>query len=643
MFYTVAADSGTITLDLSYHPHVEAKTITTAAEQSMAKLDERQHPASLLLLDVSNTCLGDDGLRELSQRILLLDAAVAADRHDNNTVATVMELKAQMNRLTGTGATDFFRTLLRNTTSTTPAIRKLDFGWNRLYNDDGDHKANKAFYKSLQDLLASKTRCPETLCLERTGLGPAACRAIGKGMMARFDHEEEEGPRSSDDDDGSSNNTKTQAARLLSLHLAGNPIGDAGAAALAAAIRTVCSRTEENGGSSSDDGTDDGLVLDTLDLSACDIGDAGAEALALALEDGNRCPVRRLVLCNNRISDQGALSLGRSYQGSEDLHLLLDNNSQITDRGIATIVDAVEKGQLADVSLRSCSIHADGAELWGKALRNFAERSNKQQSIHIDLSGNPLGVLRGKSKTEGSKYSASRLKSQASATASAYMNHGLNFLKKGIGPAFAASSGAESDDEEEKLEGSASASAENTDDPSNKRCGFKAMANAFIGEEHPGDHHAPGTKISNAPRKRIRLGLRRTFCDTAGADALAAMLVASRDDLNGVELELELDLNPIVEDEAIAALHGEDEYRLREMAERHAEAMEIIRVAQERAAEASRMAAARREAAGAAYDRQRWDAPPDPYDVDLNDEEEHLYEDEWDSDAVYEDEDDEEY
>jgi len=636
MFCSVSADDGTVTLDLSYHPHVETKTITTAAKQSMAKLDDHR-PAPLLLLDVSNSCLGDDGLRELSQRILQLDAA--ADHHDNSTVATVMQLKAQMNRLTRTGATDFFRTLLRNTTSA-PAVRKLDFGWNRLYNDDGDHKANKAFHKALQDLLASKTRCPETLCLERTGLGPAACRAIGKGMMARFDHDEkEEGPRTSDDDE--SNNVNT---RLLSLHLAGNPIGDAGAAALAAAIRTVCSRTEENDGtSSSDHGTDDGLVLDTLDLSACDIGDAGAEALALALEDGNRCPVRRLVLCNNRISDQGALSLGRSYQGSEDLHLLLDNNSKITDRGIATIVDAVEKGQLTDVSLRSCSIHADGAELWGKALRNFAERSNKQQSIHIDLSGNPLGVLRGKSKSEGSKYSASRLKSQASATASAYMNHGLNFLKKGIGPAFAASSGAESDDEEEKGEGSTSASAENTDDPSNKRCGFKAMANAFIGEDHPGDHHAPSTKISNAPRRRIRLGLRRTFCDTAGADALAAMLVASRDDLNGVELELELDLNPIVEEEAIAALHGEDENRLREMAERHAEAMEIIRVAQERAAEASRMAAARRAAAGAAYDRQRWDAPPEPYDVDLNDDEEHLYEDEWDSDAVYEDEDDEEY
>ena len=393
----------------------------------------------------------------------------------------------------------------------------------------------------------------QVLCLEHTGLGPATCRAIAKGIIARFEGK------------------KAEDVPPISLFLSGNEaIGDAGVAALAAALKTIAT------------GESTPILFDTLDLSACNLGDAGAEALALAFEtggNGNTPCVRRLVLCNNKITDQGALSLGGSFHGSLSL-----SNNKITDRGIATITAALSTGMLTDVSLRSCLIQADGAEQFGKALRAFAmSKETKPETVTIDLSGNPIGILRGKSKPDGSKYSASRIKSTVGATASAYMNHGLNFLKKGLVPS---SNTLESDDEEEKP-GSLNVD-ENNSDASKGRCGFKALANAFMDGD---DHGTNDVSIRSMPRKRIKLGLRHTFCDTAGADALAALLVTAHDEMPDVELELDLGLNKVVEDDMIAALHGKDEDLLHEMADRHARAMEIIRDAQERAAEAARLVA----------------------------------------------------
>ena len=134
--------------------------------------------------------------------------------------------------------------------------------------------------------------------------------------------------------------------------------------------------------------------------------------------------------------------------------------------------------------------------------------------------------------------------------------------------------------------------------------------------------------------KTMHLGLRRTFCDTAGADALAAMLVAAKDEMGGrVSIEFELALNPVVEEEAIEALYGNDDVRLRDMAEHHTEAMEVLRRAQERAADAARVMAARRRAE-MAFD-VRWG---DETQVEPDEEESLDVEEEWDSDADYENE-----
>ena len=85
------------------------------------------------------------------------------------------------------------------------SISSLDLGWNNLaqlqsqqpQSQEGDgssssssrrrrsssrqqQKSNKLFLKSLTNLIANKVACPQTLKFPVCGLGPGACRAIGK-------------------------------------------------------------------------------------------------------------------------------------------------------------------------------------------------------------------------------------------------------------------------------------------------------------------------------------------------------------------------------------------------------------------------------------------------------------------------------
>jgi hypothetical protein len=124
----------------------------------------------------------------------------------------------------------------------------------------------------------------------------------------------------------------------------------------------------------------------------------------------------------------------------------------------------------------------------------------------------------------------------------------------------------------------------------------------------------------------FHIALRRCFFDHGAADALAAILVGSKEDL-GIDLTIDVDLNPILEDEMISALHGDSGHEdlLREMAERHIESMEALRESRTRAAEASKAAAARLRAESR-YEAA-WDAPG------------YEKSEEWDSDADYDDED----
>lgn len=384
----------------------------------------------------------------------------------------------------------------------------------------------------------------------------------------------------------------------LTLHLCGNEaIGDAGTAALAAAIRSS-----------------KGIVMNELDLSSCDVGDAGAEALALALES-----VRALDLSNNNISNEGAAAIGRALT-EETTSLDLSNNHEIEDTGATEIAAALGRGVIRNVSLRSCQIHADGAKALGTALVALSKGKQKDP-ISVDLSGNPLGVLRGKKKREESKYSASNLKSKASKTTASYMNFIGKTIRSGLKDtgldAFIGNSAesGDSDDEAEEEDDS-----RDKHDASKARCGAKAFASAIV----VGDHEEAEPAVVEDGRITCHLAVRHCFLDRGGADALAATVIQAKQRL-GVELVIDARMNPVLEDEMIEALHGGDPDTLEEMAERHMQVLETLRIAEERAVAAAAAAAARRrEEAECESDYGGLDL--DPFAEDEN---------EFDSDAKY--------
>ena len=108
--------------------------------------------------------------------------------------------------------------------------------------------------------------------------------------------------------------------RLRELYLSGNPIGDSGATALAAALKTS-SRIKQYHNDNDDDEEEEeqpsttttpfSPVIETLDISSCTVGDIGAEALAIAIVCNIGC-IQNLNLSNNVITDTGAIALAKA-------------------------------------------------------------------------------------------------------------------------------------------------------------------------------------------------------------------------------------------------------------------------------------------------------------------------------------------
>lgn len=383
----------------------------------------------------------------------------------------------------------------------------------------------------------------------------------------------------------------------LSLFLSGNPsIGDAGAAAIVAALHIV---NQEHPLSRP--------ILDTLDLSSCGISDTGAEALAVALESSPGC-VRRLILSNNRISDKGicaicdALISNGHYDSRSDSsekpsssqleYLNLDNNKDISDRGASAIANAMECGTLLSISLRSCSIAADGALAFGKVLPKLAFLNTKSAETriqtHIDLSGNQLGIYRPPKKKKG----ASLLKSKASATTASYFNFIGKKIKGGLKDVtgvdvsqYISAASAESDDDfEDSSEylDKASKERKSMDEiVTSSKCGARAFADYLINSEG----EKSNSVLSSISKSKI--GMRFCSLDKGGVDALAALVIQAKEKL-GLELNIDISMNSAIDASDVIAFDDDgDNERLKEMAQRHLDALEALLLAQERAAEAS--------------------------------------------------------
>ena len=386
---------------------------------------------------------------------------------------------------------------------------------------------------------------------------------------------------------------------LRELYLSNNDdIGDAGAVALAAALRTApCLR--------------DAPVLDTLDLSSCGIGDAGAEALALAIRKNPTC-LRHLNLSNNHITDVGATSIARALSGNKRHHkevnhqktvfqsIDLSNNNVISDSTAIEFSYALECGALQSIFMKNCAIRAEGAAAFGKALCTIASNANQNSSsklfVQIDISGNFLGTYECKKKSKGTSLG------KASATAASYMNFMRKKIQSGLkdtgldGVIGGFTASVDSDDDEEELmdiDGNLDSSMKKK----TSRCGARSFAESIISYDQDKKPKSPG-EVNAYCSMSCYLGLRHCFFDKLAADALAAAIVYARKNV-GVELVIDSSMNTQFEEECISLLKHTDDNNdemLNEMMERYIKDLEAIKESRQRAAIAAKSAIVRARA-----------------------------------------------
>lgn len=322
-------------------------------------------------------------------------------------------------------------------------------------------------------------------------------------------------------------------------------------------------------------------------------------------------------MSNNQISDDGAVKLARALLNSCVETLDLSNNKDLSDRGAKELANAFQSNGICNLILRSCNIHADGAASFAKALQVVAtqgvDASQKlslyQRQRSIDLSGNLLGVL-SKKKSSKSLYSATALRSKATATTAAYMNIiGKKIRGSRSGADYPDTS--ESDDEEEN-----DGMEDDNEDDLNTKCGALSFAEAFVNDD---DRSVIGN-TSNETIVQFELGLRQCSFDTRAAEALAAVLQESRQKYKNINLKIDLIMNNVLEDDTISALRGQSGYadRLAEMAENYHDAADILREARERRLRATRIAAARAKADTEI--EMAWASPPRGLQYDRDDE-----------------------
>jgi len=324
----------------------------------------------------------------------------------------------------------------------------------------------------------------------------------------------------------------------------------------------------------------------------------GAEALALALSSNPGCLIR-LDLSNNKISDSGSKALGRALviarhsSGAVFEEIILDNN-QISDEGAEALAEAMALGAVKSISLRSCSVRAQGSAAFGRALASLASRPRKsEEHYHIDLSGNHFGTRKLKKK-KGAMYSANLIRDKASTN--------IKFIGKtlkGAAKRFGAETmgiTADSDDDEEIMGGLIEEEEEEeADGDVLQACGGMA----FVGEILRSDMHSSQSRNAvNSPK--ISIGMRQCCLEQGAIDALSAVVVGATE----CTMSVDVAMNSLA-DNVVNALKraDKDSKLLASMAQRHTNFLDRITDARRRQLAAAEAAAVQvQELGGSLFD-----------------------------------------
>jgi Ran GTPase-activating protein (RanGAP) involved in mRNA processing and transport len=358
-----AAAAAAAELDLS-HSHMGPSLVG----ELVTRLCESNVPSALSLQECS---LGDDGAEQIIASALI------------SNPDGISTLSLRHNHITAAGARAIF-THLR-----TAADRLSELVLD--YNPIGD-----AGVQPLPALLKDSSNGQlESLSLRYCGITSAGCRSISSALTKA--------------------QVKGADRGVRHLSLAGNAIGDAGAKAIAAALKLNVS-------------------LEELDLTGCSIGAEGCSAIAEALLSNTN--LRHLVLDYNNIGSAGAAALAVLLSDSSPSHLeRLDlSNTHIGTAGACALASGFscirsrgrrtrDTAAAAASSKRSSSSSVTAVDLSGNSIgcegcsALAAAIAKNCPLTELDLSGNPLlttaAAQKASSSTSSSKTSASALSKQA--------------------------------------------------------------------------------------------------------------------------------------------------------------------------------------------------------------------------------------
>ncbi|KAL3792656.1 hypothetical protein HJC23_009384 [Cyclotella cryptica] len=436
---------------------------------------------------------------------------------------------------------------------------------------------------------------PRVLAMENCGIGPAFCRSIGRGILNAFENRRH----------------SKHSYRPSVLRIGGNhAVGDQGAVAIAAALRLAVQNLDSEVDLENDHLTQH-RGLEELDLSSCNVGDTGAESLALALAF-NPCCLSKLDLSNNQITDVGAKTIGRALVEAHRVKVLrrgipgyvleeivLDNNVQIGDGGAVALAEAIACGAIRSISLRSCSVKAEGAAAFGKAISSLTKEKcglhDDSINLHVDLSGNAFGIKPAKKK-KGAAYSAGLLRDKASSHISYIgktLQKGWKEGLKGAGVSMGLT--VDSDDDEENL--SIMGGLINTEDDREDEQLFEASARcgarSFSAEILKGKNDGQGVSKEYTGQLSVYVAMRRCSLDDGATDALSAAVTEMMKN-PGTNLVIDVSMNSVGPQTVTALLRDKNEEKLLiSMAKRHMNALAVMNEARERAALAAESAVAR--------------------------------------------------
>eukprot|EP00953_Heterococcus_sp_UTEX-ZZ885_P028217 15058-Heterococcus_DN1.PRE.3 len=350
-------------LDLS-HSHMGPSLVSGL----ITRLCDTNIPSALSLQECS---LGDDGAEQIIASALI------------SNPDGISTLSLRHNHITAAGARAIF-THLR-----TAADRLSELVLD--YNPIGD-----AGVQPLPALLKDSSNGQlESLSLRYCGITSAGCRSISSALTKA--------------------QVKGSDRGVRHLSLAGNAIGDAGAKAIAAALKlnvsleeldlTGCSIGAE-GCSAIAEALLSNTNLKHLILDYNNIGSAGAAALAVLLSDSSPSHLERLDLSNTHIGTAGACALASGFS------CIRSRGRRTRDTATAAAAAASSKRSSGSSSVTALDLSGNSIGCEGCSALAAAIAKNCPLT-ELDLSGNPLLTTAAAQKASSSTSSSSKTSASA--------------------------------------------------------------------------------------------------------------------------------------------------------------------------------------------------------------------------------------